>query len=77
MTNLQILGRRCPVMGKAMAVQSARTGLVGLGGVYGGVKAYHSKANLHTSRSRNAIPSEEPVKRKHCTSSIVKGLLSR
>ena len=63
MSNLQILGRRCPVMGKAMAVQSARTGLVGLSGVYGGVKTYHSKANLHTTQSRNATPSEEPVKR--------------
>ena len=51
MSNLQILGRRCPVMGKALAVQSAKTGYSGLGGVFGGTKGYKSKASLHTTRA--------------------------
>jgi 5-aminolevulinate synthase len=36
MSNLQVLARRCPVMGKALAVRS---------GVHGGVRAYHRKAD--------------------------------
>src|SRR6201992_4102607 len=45
MSNLQVLARRCPVMGKAIAVQSSRHSTT-LGGVYGGasaVKAYHTR----------------------------------
>ncbi len=53
-SNLQILGRRCPVMGKAMAVQSARTGNTALNGVFGGVRSYGGKAKLHTSRAQHA-----------------------
>ena len=53
-SNLQVLARRCPVMGKAMAVQSARTGNVALNGVFGGVRAYGGKAKLHTSRAQHA-----------------------
>ena len=53
-SNLQVLGRRCPVMGKAMAVQSAKTGNMGLNGVFGGVRAYGGKAKLHTSRPHHA-----------------------
>ena len=70
MSNLQVLARRCPVMGKAMAVQTARTGMAGLGGVYGGSMAYHSKAHLHTTGSRNATPSEPVVRRERCTLSF-------
>ena len=51
MSNLQVLGRRCPVMGKALAVQSAQSGYSGLGGVFGGTKGYKSKAGLHTTRA--------------------------
>ena len=54
MSNLQVLARRCPVMGKAMAVQSARSALTGPGGVFGGARAYKSKANLHTTRAHQA-----------------------
>ena len=54
MSNLQVLARRCPVMGKAMAVQSARAGGPTLAGVFGGVRAYGGKANLHTNRAREA-----------------------
>ena len=49
MSNLQVLARRCPVMGKAMAVQSAKTGQCGLNGVFGGTRAYGGKAKIHTT----------------------------
>lgn len=57
MSNLQVLARRCPMMGKAMAIQTATTGNNALGGVFGGVRAYGSfsgKAKLHTSRVNHA-----------------------
>jgi 5-aminolevulinate synthase len=57
MSNLQVLGRRCPIMGKALAVQSARSGSGALAGAFGGVRAYHSRVNrakLHTSSSKGA-----------------------
>jgi 5-aminolevulinate synthase len=57
MSNLQVLGRRCPIMGKALAVQSARSGSAALAGAFGGVRAYHSRVNrakLHTSSSKGA-----------------------
>jgi 5-aminolevulinate synthase len=40
MSNLQIVARRCPVMGKALAVQTARTA---------GVRNLSGKARLHTT----------------------------
>lgn len=57
MSNLQVLARRCPMMGKAMAIQTAKSGTNALGGVFGGVRAYGSfsgKAKLHTSRVNHA-----------------------
>ncbi|KAH7074425.1 delta-aminolevulinic acid synthase [Paraphoma chrysanthemicola] len=57
MSNLQVLGRRCPIMGKALAVQSARSGNSALAGAFGGVRAYHSRvsrAKLHTTTSKEA-----------------------
>ncbi|KAL9579202.1 MAG: hypothetical protein Q9212_005244 [Teloschistes hypoglaucus] len=57
MSNLQVLARRCPIMGKAIAVQSASTGNNALRGVFGGVRAYgtySAKAKLHTSRANRA-----------------------
>jgi 5-aminolevulinate synthase len=57
MSNLQVLGRRCPIMGKALAVQSARSGNSALAGAFGGMRAYHSRVNrakLHTSASKEA-----------------------
>ncbi|KAF2273824.1 5-aminolevulinate synthase-like protein [Westerdykella ornata] len=57
MSNLQVLARRCPIMGKALAVQSARTGHSALAGVFGGARAYHSRvgrAKLHTSTAKEA-----------------------
>ena len=54
MSNLQVLGRRCPVMGKAMAVQSAKTGHCNLNGVFGGTRAYGGKAKFHTTGTQHA-----------------------
>lgn len=57
MSNLQMLGKRCPVMGKALAQQSTKMGNSALSGAFGGTRAYHSKvpkANLHTQGSRKA-----------------------
>lgn len=54
MSNLQVYARRCPVMGKALALQSTRSANASLGGVYGGTRAYHGKARLHTTRPRDA-----------------------
>jgi len=71
MSNLQIVARRCPVMGKALAVQSARSGNSFLAGAYGGTRAYHSKvprANLHTTQRQEAHAVEpEPVRRTYGT----------
>lgn len=57
MSNLQVLARRCPVMGKALAVQSSRSGNAALAGAYGGTRAYHSKvdrAQFHTGSPKEA-----------------------
>ncbi|KAJ4354054.1 5-aminolevulinate synthase, mitochondrial [Didymosphaeria variabile] len=57
MSNLQVLARRCPIMGKALAVQSARIGNNALAGAFGGARAYStrvSRARLHTSTSKEA-----------------------
>lgn len=57
MSNLQIVARRCPVMGKALTVQSARAGDSALAGAFGGSRGYHSKvprARLHTTRPNEA-----------------------
>lgn len=63
MSNLQVLARRCPIMGKAMAVQSTRSGNSALAGAFGGSRAYHSRVNrarLHTTASKeaHAVPIE-------------------
>lgn len=62
MSNLQVLARRCPVMGKALTVQSARNGNNALNG--GGTRAYTSgKAKLHTSRPNKASVEPEVIRR--------------
>ncbi|KAK0623444.1 mitochondrial 5-aminolevulinate synthase-like protein, partial [Immersiella caudata] len=61
-SKLQVLARRCPVMGKAMAVQSARLGHAGLASGVGSVASLSTlsghgksaKAKLHTSRAHEA-----------------------
>jgi 5-aminolevulinate synthase len=58
MSNLQTIARRCPIMGKALAVQTAKTGKMGLGGA-AAIRAFSGKVNsgkakLHTSRPQEA-----------------------
>lgn len=59
MSNLQVLARRCPVMGKAMTVQNAAS----LSGVYGGTRAYRSRASLHTTTTREATVAADILRR--------------
>ncbi|KAE9378710.1 mitochondrial putative 5-aminolevulinate synthase [Stipitochalara longipes BDJ] len=68
MSNLQTIARRCPIMGKALAVQTAKSGKVGLGGVaaLGAIRAYSGKAGtgkarLHTSHHREARAVEDTL----------------
>ena len=65
MSNLQVLARRCPVMGKAMAVQGAKPSSNPLNGVFGGVRAYGGKAKIHTSRARHAQVAPDVLKREN------------
>lgn len=62
MSNLQVLGRRCPVMGNALATQTAKmSGAAALSGAFGGSRGYHSKvprANLHTQGPQKAQHAE-------------------
>lgn len=68
MSNLQTIAGRCPVMGKALAVQTAKAGKVGFGGVaamktiraFSG-KVSTGKAKLHTSRPYEARAVEDTV----------------
>lgn len=61
MSNLQTIAGRCPVMGKALAIQTAKAGKMGFGGAaamtviraFSG-KANSGKARLHTSRPQEA-----------------------
>lgn len=70
MSNLQVLARRCPVMGKAMNAQAAKTGTNPLNGVFGGVRAYGGKAKIHTSSPQKASVAPDTVRGEpHGTSS--------
>lgn len=53
-SKLQLLGSRCPIMGKALAVQSARAGLSGTAAAIAGIRAFTNKAKIHTSRPHEA-----------------------
>ncbi|GAW22298.1 hypothetical protein ANO14919_118340 [Xylariales sp. No.14919] len=67
-SKLQLLGQRCPVMGKALAIQSARVGckapapIVSTSAV-SGVRTLsgHSKAKIHTSRPKEARAVDTPM----------------
>jgi 5-aminolevulinate synthase len=68
MSNLQTIARRCPVMGKALAVQTAKSSKVGFGGVaaIGAIRAFSGrvasgKANLHTSQHHEARAVEDTL----------------
>ncbi|KAI0976284.1 pyridoxal phosphate-dependent transferase [Xylaria arbuscula] len=64
-SKLQLLGQRCPVMGKALAVQSARvTGKASTPmACPGAARALsgHSRAKIHTSRPNEARAVDTPV----------------
>ena len=70
MSNLQMLARRCPVMGKAMAVQAAKTGNCGLKGVFGSTRAYGGKAKIHTTRAQHANVADATMKQEPRGTSI-------
>ncbi len=56
LSNLQVLANRCPIMGKALAVQSARVRVNSLlSGAFGGSRAYHSRVSracLYTTKPK-------------------------
>jgi hypothetical protein len=61
MSNLQVIARRCPIMGKALAVQTAKNGRMRIGGAaaIGAIRTFSGKihsgrAKLHTSRPSEA-----------------------
>ncbi len=63
MSKLQLYAHRCPVMGKALAVQSARTGgaAAGLRAFSGHGKAAANRARIHTSRNQEARAVDNPI----------------
>ncbi|RFU26428.1 hypothetical protein B7463_g9917, partial [Scytalidium lignicola] len=68
MSNLQTIARRCPIMGKALAVQTAKCAKLGPGGVAGVTairafsgKSHTGKARIHTSRSFEARAVEDTL----------------
>ncbi|KPM41555.1 5-aminolevulinate synthase, mitochondrial [Neonectria ditissima] len=62
MSKLQLLGQRCPVMGKAMAVQSAKHGAAAASAfrAFSG-NAKTGKAKIHTSRNQEARAVDRPI----------------
>lgn len=79
MSKLQLLAHRCPVMGQALAVQSAKFGRVGGAGVgIAGLSSHSAIAGqhagklgrargLHTSRSQEARAVDGPLIREKST----------
>ncbi|KAK6088127.1 5-aminolevulinate synthase [Seiridium cupressi] len=58
-SKLQVLGQRCPIMSKALAVQTARSSMGGAAAATAGVRAFSghqktAKARIHTSRAHEA-----------------------
>ncbi|KFA68764.1 hypothetical protein S40285_01192 [Stachybotrys chlorohalonatus IBT 40285] len=74
MSKLQLFAQRCPVMGKALAVQSARSRTAAAAAAIAGFRPFSGqsvfglgqsnktgKAGIHTSRSQEARPVDTPV----------------
>jgi 5-aminolevulinate synthase len=68
MSNLQTIAGRCPVMGKALAVQTAKAGKMGFGGAAAmkAIRAFSGKTNsgkarIHTTRPQEARALEDTV----------------
>lgn len=68
-SRLQLLGQRCPVMGKALAIQSSRIGKaggMGASATVAGLRHFSAlyksgKAGIHTSRAHEARPVDAPI----------------
>lgn len=60
MSKLQLLAHRCPVMGKAMAVQSSKYGAAAGLRAFSG-QAAKGKAKIHTSRNQEARAVDSPL----------------
>ncbi|KAH8673731.1 pyridoxal phosphate-dependent transferase [Xylariales sp. PMI_506] len=63
-SKLQLLGQRCPIMGKALAVQSSRSGMAGA--AVATIRSFSGhakpgKAKIHTSSPHEARAVETPV----------------
>lgn len=85
MSRLQLLAHRCPVMGNALAVQSAKFGHMG-GGIAGlsthsGSVRHTGKLGkarcLHTSRSKEARAVEGPLFARDKSKSFVVSMFTR
>nr|POE61834.1 5-aminolevulinate synthase, mitochondrial [Quercus suber] len=58
-SNLQVLAKRCPIMGKAMSTSSSRLGNTARTAAFGATRSYHAKvprAKLHTTSPKEARP---------------------
>lgn len=60
MSKLQLLGQRCPVMGKAMAVQTAKHRAAASARAFS-AHSKTGKAKLHTSRNQEARAVDRPL----------------
>lgn len=60
MSKLQLLGQRCPVMGKAMAVQTAKNRAAGSVRAFSG-HSKTGKAKIHTTRNKEARAVDNPL----------------
>jgi 5-aminolevulinate synthase len=60
MSKLQLLGQRCPVMGKAMAVQTAKSRAAGSVRAFSG-HSKTGKAKIHTTRNKEARAVDRPL----------------
>ncbi|KJZ74078.1 5-aminolevulinate synthase [Hirsutella minnesotensis 3608] len=61
MSKLQLFAHRCPVMGKALAVQSARNGVAPAALRAFSGQGKQGRARLHTSRTNEARAVESPI----------------
>lgn len=75
MSKLQLLAHRCPVMGKALTVQSAQYGHAAkaANSSVAGIRALSTnsksgRASIHTSRSNDARAVDTPFANGHDTS---------
>lgn len=59
MSKLQVFAHRCPVMGKAMAVQSSKNAAVSAIRAFSG-DSKAGRARMHTSRNKEARAVERP-----------------